>query len=154
MKKMCVISAALAALALSAAPVLVQDALAEVAFSATVRTPNVSISIGNIPTVYGGSYRVGYLPARSYMRYRIAERDRLIAGRLSWYTGVPAGELIRLRAYGYNWFEIGTWLRLPKAVVKASFNERKWDRFAYAGRHPGGHGPAHGKPHKVIVYNR
>jgi len=154
MKRIGVISAGLAALALFAAPVLVQDVLAEVVFSATVRTPDIAVSIGNVPTVYGGSYRVGHLPVRGYLHYRILERDRLIAGRLSWYTGVPAGELVRLRARGYSWFEIGRWLRLPKTVVQASFSERKWSRFAHAVRYPAGHGPARGKPHRVIVYNR
>ena len=98
---------AVAALALLATLAAVQDAEAEILISAAIRTPGLSVRIGNAPAGPYGSIRVGHLPVRRNMHYRVLERDRLIAGRLAWYTGVSVRELIRLRAYGYNWFEIG-----------------------------------------------
>ncbi|HER42938.1 MAG TPA: hypothetical protein ENO08_00575 [Candidatus Eisenbacteria bacterium] len=144
---------AVAALALLATIGIARDAEAEIRVSAALHTPGLSVRIGNAPAGPYGSIRVGHLPVRANMRYRIVERDRLIAGRLAWYTGVPVRELVRLRAYGYTWFEIGAWLRLPKAVVQASFNHNKWSRFTRGGGKFAGHGAGHGKHHKVIVYN-
>ena len=140
---------AVAALALLATLAAVQDAEAEILISAAIRTPGLSVRIGNAPAGPYGSIRVGHLPVRRNMHYRVLERDRLIAGRLAWYTGVSVRELIRLRAYGYNWFEIGAWLRLPKAVVQASFSQKRWGRFT---RGLAGHGAGHGRHEKVIVY--
>lgn len=142
---------AVAALALLATLATVQDAEAEVLISAAIHTPGLSVRIGNAPAGPYGSIRVGHLPVRKNMYYRVVERDRLIAGRLAWYTGVPVRELIRLRAYGYNWFEIGAWLRLPKAVVQASFNQKRWGRFTRGGKFAG-QGNGHGKHEKVVIY--
>jgi hypothetical protein len=151
MKRMKKSSMAIAALALLAALMIVRDAEAEIRVSAALHTPGLSVRIGNTPAGPYGSIRVGHLPVRANMHYRIAKRDRLIADRLGWYTGVPARELIRLRAYGYNWFEIGAWLRLPKAIVQASFSHKKWNRFTCGGRNLAGNG--RGRHEKVIVYN-
>jgi hypothetical protein len=153
MKRMKKSSMTIAAFALLATLVLVRDAEAEVRVSAVLQTPGLSVRIGTAPVGPYGSIRVGHLPVRTNMNYRIVKRDRLIADRLAWYTGVPVRELIRLRAYGYNWYEIGTWLRLPKTVVRAAFNRNSWSRFTRNGRNIAGYGPDRSKHQKVIVYN-
>ena len=144
---------AIAALALLATPVLVRDAAAELRITAALRTPNVSVRIGNIPAGRYGGYRAGHLPVRSRRQYKILKRDRQIANRLARYTGVPVRELVRLRAYGYNWLEIGRWLRLPKQVVRAAFNKRSWKRFTHGGGRLAGRGADRHGHGEVIVYN-
>jgi hypothetical protein len=144
---------AIAALALLATLVVAQDAMAEIRINAALHTPGLSVRIGNAPTGPYGSIRVRHLPIRRNMHRRIVKRDRLIAGRLAWYTGVPERELIRLRAYGYNWFEIGAYFRLPKVVIRAAFNQRKWSRFTRDGRCLAGHGAGRYGKKKVIVYD-
>lgn len=155
MKRMNKSLMAIAALALIATPLLVGDAEAEteVRFNAILRTPNMSVRIGNVPAGRYGGYRVGHLPVRPRRQYRIIKRDRQIAGRLAWYTGVPVRELVRLRTHGYNWLEIGRWLRLPRRVVRAAFNQRSWKRFTHGGRRLAGHGADRYEHHEVIVYN-
>ncbi len=150
MKRMSTSMMAIAALALLAALMIVRDAQAEIRVGAALHTPGLRVRIGNAPAGPYGSIRVGHLPVLADMHYRIVKRDRLIAGRLAWYTGVPARELIRLRAYGYNWYEIGAWLRLPKAVVRAAFSRKKWNRFACDGRNIAGRG--RGRHEKIVVY--
>ena len=135
------------AMALLIGPGLVQDADAQIRFKAALHTPNVHIRVGN---GYYGPYRRGrirHLPIRRRRVYRINERDRNIARRLAWYSGVQMRELIRLRSYGYNWFEIGRWIDLPRPVVNAAMNQRSWKRFlikkgllAQGGNTPQGHG--------------
>ncbi len=139
---------AIAALALLATLVVARDATAEIRINAVLHTPGLSVRIGNAPAGPYGNVRVGHLPVRRNMHRRIVKRDRLIAGRLAWYAGVPARELIRLRAYGYTWYEIGAYIRLPKGVVQAAFNAKRWDRFTRDGRHMARYGKK-----KVIVYN-
>jgi len=153
MKRMRMSLLALAALALLAGPALVRDAEAEVRFNATLHTPNMSVRIGNMPSGRYVSYRAGHLPIRRNRHYKIIKRDRQIARRLARYTGVPSAELIRLRAYGYNWLEIGRWLRLPNRVVRAAFNQRSWNRFTHGGRWLAGHGNDRHEHRRVIVYN-
>ena len=139
---------AIAALALLATLVVARDATAEIRISAALHTPGLSVRIGNVPMGPYGSVRVGHLPARRNLHRRIVKRDRLIAVRLARYASVPVRELINLRVYGYNWFEIGAYLRLPKVVVRAAFNAKRWDRFTRGGRHIARYGKK-----KVIVYN-
>ena len=132
---------AVAALALLVTMALVRDAEAEVRFSAALRTPTVSVRIGNAHRGPYGHVRIGRLPVRPRRHYRIVKHDRRVARRLARYTGVHFRELIRLRAYGYTWFEIGRWLRLPRRVVRAAFNKHSWKRFTRGGgrlaRRPG-----------------
>ena len=142
---------AIAALALLATLMIVRDAEAGIHVNAVLHTPGLSIRIGNAQAGPYGGIRVGHLPVRANMRYRIVKRDRLIAGRLAWYTGVPARELIRLRAYGYNWYEIGAWLRLPKSVVRAAYSKKQWNRFTCNGRNIAGRG--RGRHEKIVVYD-
>jgi hypothetical protein len=153
MKRMQMNLAALAAMIPLAVLIIVQDAEAEVRFNAALHTPNMSVHIGNTPAGYYGSYRVGHLPMRRNQNYRIVKLDRQIARRLARYTGVPVRELTRLRAYGYNWLEIGCWLRLPNRVVRAAFNQQSWNRFLHEGRRLAGHGTGRHEHRRVIVYN-
>ena len=129
MKRMRMNLLILIGLALLVIPCIVQGAEAEIRFNAALRTPNVSVRIGNTPIGPYRLYRGGYLPIRMLQRYRIRERDQRIALRLSRYTGVPVRELIRLRRRGYTWIEIGRWLRLPPPVVSAAMNQKSWKRF-------------------------
>lgn len=153
MERMRISLLALAALALLVGPALVRDAEAEVRFNATLHTPNMSVRIGNVPSGRYGSYRAGHLPIRRDRHYKILKRDKQIARRLARYTGAASAELIRLRAFGYNWLEIGRWLRLPDRVVRAAFNQRSWNRFVHEGRRLVGHGAGRHGHNRVIVYN-
>lgn len=108
---------------------IVQDAEAEVRFDVTMSTPNVRIRIGNTPPIHYRTVRVRRLPINGRRFYRISKRDRRIARRLAMYTGVPKRELLRLRRYGYQWFEIGRWLHLPRPVVRAAMHKGTWKRF-------------------------
>lgn len=153
MKRMLKSLMVIAALALLATQVLVGDAAAEIRFDATLRTPNVRVRIGNVPARPYGRIKVGHLPARPRRHHTIVKIDRRIARRLAWYTGVPIRELIRLRAYGYNWFEIGRYLRLPRRVVRAAFNKRSWKRFTHGGRRMAGRGEGRYGHDEVVIYD-
>ncbi len=107
---------------------IVQDAEAEVLFDVTMRTPNVRIRVGNTPT-YCRTVRIRRLPIHGRRLYRMTKNDRSIARRLAVYTGVPERELLRLRRHGYQWFEIGRWLHLPRQVVRAAMHKGTWKRF-------------------------
>jgi hypothetical protein len=116
-------------LMLAVAAGLMTDARAGVRVAASVHTPNVSIHAGYNPSCY---YCIGQdrrIQDRRYMGYEITRRDRMIARRMTWYTGVNLGELIRLRRHGYDWFEIGRWLHMPRPVVRAAMNQKSWNRF-------------------------
>ena len=116
-------------LALLVGPGFMRPAEAQVRVSATVRTPNVRVSIGNTHPGYHLIGRRGHLPMRGRRLFTLSKQDRVIARRLARYTGVPAREIIQARRYGYNWFEIGRWLRLPRFAVRAAMNQRSWNRF-------------------------
>ena len=92
----------------------------EVRFDARLRTPGLSVRIGNTPGYGYEVYRYRELPVRKAGHRRIARADRRIAARLSFYTGVPERKLIGLRRMGYSWMEIGIWLRLPAPVLRAA----------------------------------
>jgi hypothetical protein len=108
---------------------IVQDAEAEVRFSVTMRTPNVRVRVGNTPPINCRAVRVRRLPIRGRHFYRLSKRDRRVATRLAHYTGVPKHEILRLRSYGYQWFEIGRWLHLPRRIVRAAMHKGTWKRF-------------------------
>lgn len=129
MEKMRKIILTAAAIAFAAGLGIAGDSVAaEVRFEATVRTPNVSFHVGNTP-VYRAEYRRAPLSARRGHRYVLVARDRIIARRLARYTGVPVGDLLRLRRYGYTWFEIGRWLGVGPRVVRAAMHKKTWNRF-------------------------
>ncbi len=118
---------------------LVVPGIAEagIRFNATLFTPDMHISIGNKPSGQYRSYRTGHLQIRRHRHYKVGRRDREIARRLAWYTGVPLRDVIRLKRLGYQWFEIGRWLRVRRPVIRAAMNQRSWNRFLYGDRRPG-----------------
>ena len=142
---------ALAALTIVVGVGIAQDARAEIRISAVVHTPNVSVRVGNNPSGYYYIHPDRRLPARRYMRYEITRRDRMIARRLTWYTGVSFGKLLRLRRHGYRWFEIGRWLHVPRTVVRAAMHQRSWNRFLHEERR---YARRYGRrKHRVTYYN-
>ena len=147
-----------AGLALAFVTGFMTDARAGIRVAATVRTPEVSVHFDNGPSCnyYSRCGReVRRLPDRRYMRYEITRRDRMIARHMAWYTGVPLRDLVRLRRRGYNWFEIGRWIYVPRRVVRAAMNRRSWDRFLREERrHARRHGKRHGRrKHRVAYYD-
>jgi hypothetical protein len=111
--------------------VAAQDAAAEIRVNATLHTPHMSVGIGNIPCGRHPRYAPAPLPIRGRRLRMVYRHDRAIARRLARYTGVPARRLIRLRRFGYTWFEIGRWLDLPRRVVSAAMHQRSWNRFLH-----------------------
>jgi len=118
----------LSALALVAGCGIVSNANAVIRVEATYRTPNVRVRVSNKPAHYPVQPK-RQLPIRVRGHFKIQEQDRMIARRLARYTGMPARELIGMKRLGYNWFEIGRWLYLPRPVVRAAMHERSWRRF-------------------------
>jgi hypothetical protein len=125
----------LTALVLLIIPCIVQDTEAGTRFNATLRTPKVRVHVGNTSCGQCRSYGYKDYHVCKHQYCGITHRDRKIAKRLSWYTGVPARRLIRFKRYGYNWFEIGRRFRMPRYVVRAAMHKRSWKRFLYEERH-------------------
>ena len=123
----------LAAMTFAAVTMIAVEAAAEVHFEAVMHTPEISVRVGNSPDGYPIYHHVRPLPARG-MYYRTVKRDLEIARRLSWYTGVPVGELLRYRRYDYTWYEIGRWLHVPGRVMMAAMDHNHWNRFNNEGR--------------------
>jgi hypothetical protein len=119
---------ALGALTILLGLALAEDAEARIRVHATLRTPHVGVVYSNAPVAYR-PLPLRPLPVRYYDRVKISKRDRRIAKRLAWYTGVPRRELIHAKRMGYSWLEIGRWLEVPRRVVKAARSSRSWDRF-------------------------
>jgi hypothetical protein len=141
-----------AGLALVFAAGFVADARAGIRVAATFRTPEVRVHFNSGPSCNHRSYygrEVRRLPDRGHMRYDLTRRDRMIARRMAWYTGMPLGELMRLRRRGYNWFEIGHWLYVPRRVVRAAMGQRSWDRFLREERR---HARMNGKRRVRVTY--
>lgn len=124
--------AILAAAVFTAGVFMAADGAAQVLFDARVRTPVVSIRVGNALVGYRPAGPIRPLPYRGRMN-RAIRHDVQVARRLAWYTGMPRGELLRYRRYGYTWYEIGQWLYVPGRVVRAAMSDRGWDRFLHAG---------------------
>jgi hypothetical protein len=123
----------LAAMTFAAGTMIAVQAAAEVHFEAVVHTPEISVRVGNSPDGCPIYHHVRPLPDRGRM-YRTIKRDLEIARRLSWYTGVPVGELLRYRRYDYTWIEIGQWLHVPGRIVIAAMDHNHWNRFNHEGR--------------------
>jgi hypothetical protein len=102
---------------------------AEIRVAASINAPGVSVRVGTVPSCRYTIEQYQRMPERRYMYYEVARDDRMIARRVNWYTGVPLGELLRLRQEGYDWSEIGRWLHMPRPVVRAAMDQRNWDRF-------------------------
>ena len=107
---------------------IVSDAGAVIRVDATYRSPNVRVRVSNKPSIYPVRTK-RHLPIYAQRHHKISRQDRMMAGRLGRYTGVPARKLIQLKRQGYRWFEIGRWLYLPRPVVRAAQHERSWKRF-------------------------
>lgn len=119
---------ALAALTILLGLALAEDAEARIRVNATLRTPHLGVVYDSGPVAYRELPRRP-LSVRYYDRVKISKRDRRIAKRLAWYTGVPRRDLIHAKQVGYTWREIGRWLDIPRRVVKAARSSRSWNRF-------------------------
>jgi hypothetical protein len=133
----------------AAVAALAAQASAEIRVEARVHTPELSIYAGNAPSCYYGARPARRLPYRRAAYYEITRRDRKIAHRLAWYTGMPAKRLLRLRRRGYRWFEIGHWLYVPRPVVRAAMHRRSWNRFL---REEHRHARMHGRRRYRVTY--
>ena len=101
------------------------DAAAGIRVKAKIRTPDIRVRIGdNTPDGLVIHHRKGFAARRH--TGRIARRDIRIAKRIAWYTGVPVKRLARMRRRGFNWFEIGRSLRVPRPVVRAAMSQKGW----------------------------
>jgi hypothetical protein len=152
MKRMRVSFLSLLVVALIVGSGIVKDAEAEVRFDVTMRTPNVRVRIGNTHPGYFRTVRVRRLPIHGRRFYRISKKDRRVAHRLAMYTGVSERELLRLRRYGYQWFEIGRWLHLSRPVVRAAMHRGTWKRFLREERMLARHGYAPYEGRVVVYY--
>ena len=130
MKRLKISLLSIAALAVLVGPGMIKNATAGVRVKATVRTPNVSVRIGNTPSRHYRSFVRKPLPVR-HVRHHviITQQDRKIARRLARYTGVQARELIFLRARGFTWVTIGRWLELRPRAIRAAMRQDSWNRF-------------------------
>ena len=139
----------LAAMVLTAVIMTATDVAAGVRVGAVVRTPNISLRIGNVPAGRRiAARRLRPMPVRRRI-YRIVKHDIRIARRLAWYSGVHARELLRHRRQGYTWFEIGRWYYMPRRIVRAAMSPGRWNRLlhaeGYVAWHEGGRGRDHGR---------
>ncbi len=139
----------IAAVTFAAVAVIAMQASAEVRIVASVNTPGVSVHACNVPSCYYGTYYDRRVPARRQMRYEINNRDKRIARRLAYFSGVPARELVRLRRRGFQWFEIGRMIHVPRTVVRAAFNQKSWNRFLHQERR---HAKRRGKQKQHVTY--
>lgn len=96
---------------------------------ATVRWSGGSVRIGD----GGARVRIGRAPQRYQGRYQkahhITRKDMAMARRLSWYAGVPKGDMLEWRRNGHGWVSIGRWLGVPRSVLRASGDADRWRRF-------------------------
>lgn len=142
-------------LALAIVTGFMADALAGIRVAATVNTPNVRIHASNDPSCNFCIDQDRRIQTRRYDRYdryeayELTRRDRMIARRMTWYTGVRLGKVMRLRRHGYNWFEIGQYLHMPRPVVRATMHQKSWDRFL---RNQRRHAKRHGRQRDRVTY--
>ncbi|MBN2184689.1 MAG: hypothetical protein JW746_05130 [Candidatus Krumholzibacteriota bacterium] len=126
MKRMITGIAGLTLVSLILFPVLAEEAEAQVRFDLSVKTPNISMRVGN------GSYRHARIHTtrpRPVRIDRLVREDLQIAIRLAKYSGVRKNKLIRLRRSGYRWAEIARIYNIPARVVHAAMNPNGWNRF-------------------------
>ena len=149
----------LIALALLIGPGAIRNAEAGIRVSATLRTPNVRVRLNNSPVCHTCNYRCDYRNHRVHrdlMVHRITKRDKRIAKRLAWYTGLPTREVLRLKRMGYDWRQIGRWLDVPPRVVRASLESRDWKRYRDGDhhRHASNRGRVRRSDHRLTYYDR
>ncbi len=106
---------------------------ARVRVTANVIVPGVSIYAGNVPSCCHEVRYYRRVPPRGRVFFETTRKERRIARRLAWFSGVPARELIRLRMSGFGWFEIGRIIRVPRPVVRAAMHRRSWNRLVAGG---------------------
>ena len=123
MRRMAIAAAAFAAVAAYAT-----RADARVRVTANINVPVVWVYAGNASSCYHDVRYYRRAPARRHVYFGITKRDRRIARRLAWFSGVPARELVRLRMNGFGWFEIGRIIYVPRPVVRAAMHRRSWNR--------------------------
>ena len=129
MKKIRSILMSLITLGLLSGAGIAEDANADVYVDATLHTPNVRVRIGNSPY---SNYRSVTTTRRTVVvhpHYNVTRNDWKVAGRLAWYTGVPARRMIRLKSAGYRWGQIGRRLHMPRPVVRAALHRGTWKHF-------------------------
>ena len=149
------VTAALNGLALAIVTGFMADARAGVRIGVAVNTPNVRIHADNDPSCHFCIDQDRRIQSRRYNRYdryeayEITRRDRMIARRMTWYTSVRLGKVMRLRRHGYSWFEIGQYLHMPRPVVRAAMHQKSWDRFLRQQRR---HAKRHGKRRDRVTY--
>ncbi len=101
---------------------------ARVRVRAEINVPVAWVYPGNAPSCYDDAHYYRRAPARRHVYLEIKKKDRRIARRLAWFSGVPARELVRLRMNGFGWFEIGRIIYVPRPVVRAAMHRRSWNR--------------------------
>ena len=146
----------LIALALLIGPGAIRNAEAGIRVSASLRTPAVRVQLNNRPICYSCDYRCDHRNHRDRAAYLITKRDRRIAKRLAWYTGLPTREVLRLKRMGYDWRQIGRWLDVPPRVVRASLESRDWKRYRDGDhhRHASNRGRVRRSDHRLTYYDR
>lgn len=121
-------------------------ASAGIRVDARVRTPNVDIRVGNYPGPQVHPRYEGPRPHHERVRhYRLGRRDRQVAQRLAWWSGVPRRVLLAERADGWQWKQIGRWYDIHPRVVRAARNHRSWQHFVE--RHDYAHHGKRGRGH-------
>jgi|GEM_PF-2004547 len=119
----------LTALALMLGTLTPRTAEAGIRVRATVSTPHVRVQVGNKPIARREVRRRSHLPVQRCVVHHVSKQDRKIARRLAGYTRVARTELIQLRRQGYSWKEIGIWLEVSRAAVRAAHGSQSWKRF-------------------------
>ena len=122
--KMIILS--LSALILFSIPTEALAGPSDVRIRAKFRTPQVRVDV-NLGTRYV-TVRNNLLH-RDQRSLRLSRLDRQIAKRLASYTGMSKHRLLKYRANGYRWSEIGRWLDLPRRVVRAARSAESWREF-------------------------
>jgi hypothetical protein len=141
----------LAAVTVAALIFFAAQADAEIRVVASVNAPGVRVHASNVPSCYHSTEYYGRREACRHMRYEITRRDLRIARRLAYFSGVPARRLTRLRRRGFQWFEIGRMIYVPRYVVRAAMHQRSWNRFLREERR---HARRYGRrKHRVTWYD-
>jgi hypothetical protein len=139
----------IAAVTFAAVAVIAMQASAGIRIVASVNTPAASVHVCTVPSC---NYRIDYdrrVDVRRHAYYEITNRDKRIARRLAYFTGVPARKLVNLRRRGFRWAEIGDMIHLPRPVVRAAFSQKSWDRFLRQERR---HAKMYGKHKQHVTY--
>lgn len=113
-----------------------QKASAELRVRAELRTPHVSVRLGNTHD--------RMLPRRPLLRLRacddysvrLSKWDRKVARRMSHMTGVRKGRLLNLRRSGFSWREIGWDIGLSRREIRWALRGGKYGHYYAYGNGP------------------